>query len=138
MAHVLVKGEIEVPAERLWGLVADFADVGWMPGGERARTEGDGPGMVRILGMGATEIRERLESRDPATQTIVYTIPQGLPMPIRDYRATMTVRATGDRRSELLWACTFEPDGATEAEATAQVDNLYQMMIGWIRDYLTT
>jgi hypothetical protein len=136
MASVMVKGEIEVPAERLWRLVADFGDVRWIPGGEGARTEGSGPGMVRILSMGPTEIRERLESRDDAAQTIVYTIPQGLPMPIRDYRATMTVRATGDRSSVLEWACTFEPDGAPEPDAKAQVENLYGMMIGWIRDYL--
>jgi polyketide cyclase/dehydrase/lipid transport protein len=137
MARVVVKGEIEVPADRLWKLVADFGNVGWIPGGESARTEGNGPGMVRIIDMGAGEIRERLESRDEAAQTIVYTIPQGLPMPITDYRATMIVRALGDRRSELEWSCTFQPDGVPEAEPRAQLENLYTIMIGWIRDRLT-
>lgn len=136
MAHVTVKEEIEAPADRLWHLVANFGDVRWIPGGESARTEGDGPGMVRILGMGSAEIRERLESRDEASRTIVYTIPQGLPMPITNYRATMIVRSLGDRRSELQWSCAFEPDGVTEAEANAQVEGLYRMMIGWIRDFL--
>lgn len=136
MAHVIVKEEIEAPADRLWRLVADFGDVRWIPGGESARAEGDGPGMVRILGIGAAEIRERLESRDEESRTIVYTIPQGMPMPITKYRATMIVRPVGDRRSELQWSCTFEPDGVPEAEAHAQVEGLYRMMIGWIRDFL--
>jgi len=136
MAQVVVKEAIDTPPERLWRLVADFGDVRWIPGGERARTEGTGPGMVRIMGAGGAEIRERLESRDEAARTIVYTIPQGLPMPITDYRATMTVRSINDRQSELEWSCTFKPAGVPEAEAKAQVDNLYHMMIGWIRDYL--
>jgi len=136
MSHVVVKEQIDVPADRLWGLVADFGNVPWIPGGENARTEGNGPGMVRILPMGSSEIRERLESRDEAARTIIYTIPSGLPMPITDYRSTMVVRATGERRSELEWSCTFKPDGVTEAEAKAQVENLYRMMIGWIRDCL--
>jgi hypothetical protein len=136
MAHVVVREEIDAPRDRLWGLVADFGNVGWIPGGESARTEGAGPGMVRILGMGGAEIRECLESRDDAARTIVYTIAQGLPLPLTDYRATMTVRSAGDRRSELEWSCTFTPAGVPEGEAKAQVEDLYHMMIGWIRDYL--
>ena len=136
MAQVIVKEDIDAPADRLWRLVADFGNVRWSPGGEGARTEGNGPGMVRILGIGSSEIRERLESRDDAARTIVYTIPQGLPMPITDYRATMIVRSAGDRRSELEWSCTFKPDGVPEAEASAQLEGLYRMMIGWIRDFL--
>ena len=136
MSQVRVKEEIAVAADRLWRLVVDFGNVGWIPGGEGVRTEGKGPGMVRILGFGGAEVRERLDSVDEPRRTIVYTIPQGLPMPIKDYRATMTVRDVGPQKSELDWSCTFEPDGVTEEEAKAQVENLYHMMIGWIRDHL--
>jgi hypothetical protein len=136
MAHVVVKEEVAVPPDTLWRLVADFGSVGWIPGGETARAEGTGAGMVRIFGAGSgAEIRERLESVDEAARRIVYTIPQGMPMPIKHYRATMTVHP-GGQRSVLEWSCTFEPDGVAEADAKAQVENLYKMMIGWIRDYL--
>jgi len=136
MAQARIREEIAVPADRLWRVVADFGNVGWIPGGEGARTEGKGPGMVRILGMGGNEIRERLESADDAGRTIVYTIPQGLPMPVKDYRSTMKVHDRGDGKSELEWSCTFEPDGVPEAEARAQLEGLYRMMAGWIRDYV--
>jgi hypothetical protein len=135
-SSIVVKEQIAVPAERLWQLVADFGNVRWIPGGETCRTEGSGPGMVRIMGMGGSEIRERLESVDAAQRTIVYTIPAGLPMPIRDYRATMRVRDAGPGASELEWSCSFVPDGATESDAKAQVEGLYRMMIGWIREHL--
>lgn len=133
MAQVVVREGIAVAPDALWRLVSDFGRVGWIPGGEAALTEGKGPGMVRILGGGT--IRERLEVVDQHTRSIVYTIPQGNPLPIKNYRATMTVHPSGDH-SELEWQCTFEPAGATEAEATAQVENLYRMMIGWIRDHV--
>ncbi len=136
MGAIRVKEEINVPAERLWRLVADFGNVPWIPGGEAARTEGTGPGMVRILGAGDAEIRERLEQMNEAERTIVYTIPSGVPLPIRDYRSTMQVRGISGAASELDWSCTFAPEGVTEAEAGAQLENLYRMMIGWIRDHL--
>jgi hypothetical protein len=47
----------------------------------------------------------------------------------------MTVHGSG-AKSELEWQCTFEPNGVTEADAKAQVESLYRMMIGWIREYL--
>jgi len=138
MAHLVVREEIDATEDRLWRVVADFGNVRWIPGGESARTEGSGPGMVRILGAEGAEIRERLESRDDSARTIVYTIPTGLRLPITDYRATMTVRSAAERRSTLEWSCTFTPAGIPEAEAKAQVENLYRMMIGWIRDYLAS
>ncbi len=137
MAQVTVEEAIAVAPRLLWGVVADFGNVGWIPGGDTVRTEGAGPGMVRIFGSGDAEIRERLESVDQHTRSIVYTVPQGLPLPVRQYRATMTVRAGGDGGSVLEWACTFEPQGASEADATAQVAGLYRLMLGWIRDYVT-
>jgi len=136
MGAITVKEEINVPADRLWRLVADFGRVPWIPGGDAARTEGSGPGMVRIFGAGDTEIRERLEQLNEADHSIVYTIPRGLPLPVRDYRSTMRVRSVSAASSELDWSCTFTPDGVTEAEAAAQLENLYRMMIGWIRDHL--
>ena len=136
MAQVTVREDIAVAPATLWNLVADFGNAGWIPGGDRVRTEGKGPGMVRMFGDGSAQIRERLESVDQHTRSIVYTIPQGNPLPIKNYRATMTVHSGGDQQSELEWMCTFEPNGVSDADAIAQVENLYRMMIGWIRDYL--
>lgn len=136
MAQVTVRDGVPVAPDRLWRLVSDFGNAGWIPGGDSARVDGKGPGMFRIFGSGSAEIRERLESVDQHTRSIVYTIPQGIPLPIKNYRATMTVHPAGDQASELEWMCTFEPNGVSEADAKAQVENLYTMMIGWIRDYL--
>lgn len=134
MAKTTVKEEIAVPAADLWALVADFGNVPWIPGGDQATVEGAGVGMTRSLMDGA--VVERLESIDESKQQIGYTIEKGLPLPITDYHATMTVSARGEDRSELDWTCTYEPAGVSAEDADAQVRGLYGTMIGWIKENL--
>src|SRR5262249_9091620 len=106
------------------------------PGGDAAKLEGRGPGMFRVFGGPKGEIRERLESVDPAQRTLVYTIPQGVPFPVKGYRATMVVSDAGRGRGALEWTCEVQPDGGTETEAGKTIEGMYGMMIGWIRDHL--
>ncbi len=134
MGNATVKKSIPAPADKLWALVADFGDTSWMPGGGGSvEVQGSGPGMARIINAGDTKIREVLETCNAAERTLVYTIPEGVPFPVENYRSTMTV--TGDENgSELEWTCSFEPNGATDAEATAMIEGMYGTMIGWISD----
>jgi len=135
MAKARVKQEIAAPADVVWKLVADFGNVSWFPGAS-AKLEGRGPGMVRIFSGPNGEIRERLESLDDAKRTLVYTIPQGVPFPVENYRATMAVEDAGAGRCTLEWTCTCDAKGVTDAEATAAIENMYGMMVGWMRDHL--
>ena len=135
MVEAIVEADFDVPAARLWALVADFGNVDWMPGMDGARVEGDGPGMTRILPAGEKEIHERLESVDPSNRTLIYTIPKNIPFAVKDYRATMLVEEAGEG-SHLRWSCVCEADGITEGEARQTVSGLYEMLIGWIRDHL--
>ena len=134
MAETTVKAEIAVPAEKLWALVRDFGNVPWIPGGDEARVEGEGVGMIRILAGGA--VREQLESLDEANLRIGYTILEGLPVPATDYHATMTVTSTGADGCELDWTCRYEPSGTTAEDCDTQFRGLYGLMIGWIKEQL--
>ena len=136
MAKIQVKQELPTPADELWKLVADFGNVPWIPGGENVRLEGRGPGMVRIFAGPNGEIRERLESVDAARRSLVYTIPQGVPFPVTGYRATMAVADAGKGKSTLTWTCECKAAGVSEAEAAKIIEDMYGMMIGWIRDHL--
>ncbi len=135
MTEVTVSADFDVPSSRLWQLVADFGDVSWIPGMADVRVEGQGPGMTRFLPAGAVEIHERLESIDPDSRSIVYTIPENIPFAAANYRATMRVEDAG-AGSRLIWSCTLDPQGASEGETQQTVRGLYEMMIGWIRDHL--
>lgn len=132
MATVTVKRTLEVPADRVWKLVADFGDTSWMPGPPKSELVGSGPGMERRIPAGPGKvIREQLESVDQASRTLVYTIPENVPFPVKDYRATMRVTGAG-AGSELEWSASFEPVGTDEAAAAKGIEDMYGLMIGWI------
>jgi hypothetical protein len=132
VANVSVKRTLEVPVDLVWKLVADFGDTSWMPGPPEVERVGSGPGMERRISAGSGKvICERLESVDAASRTLVYTIPENVPFPVKDYRATMRVGAAGSG-SELEWSASFEPQGADEATAAKGIEDMYGVMIGWI------
>lgn len=132
MAHVRVTRALAVPADALWKLVASFGDTSWMPAGAQVTLHGSGPGMERRIAAGPDRvIHERLESVDEAGRTLTYSIPVNVPFPVKDYRATMRVRARG-AGSELDWSASFEPAGASEADAGKAIEGMYGVMIGWI------
>ncbi len=134
MAEARVKQNVDVPAERLWRVVADFGDMSWLPdGGANVRTEGSGPGMARLIAMGDKTIREQLESLDEDARTLVYTIPENVPFPVTDYRATIRIGEAADG-CEIDWSCRFEPVGVSDAQAAEMIQGMYGTMIGWIRD----
>ena len=137
MGKASVTQAMNVPVETTWNLVADFGNTSWMPGGAQARLEGDGPGMARLIQAGPDKvIREQLESVDGENRTLVYTIPDtDVPFPVSGYRSTMQVDKTTEG-SDLTWSCEFQPNGTTDGEAQAAIEQMYGLMTGWIRDTL--
>jgi hypothetical protein len=132
MATARVTRELDVSADALWRLVSSFGDTSWMPGGARVTLHGAGPGMERHIHAAPDKvIRERLESVDEGSRTLVYTIPEHVPFPVKDYRASMRVRPKG-AGSELDWSVSFEPVGASEADARQAIEGMYGVMVGWI------
>jgi hypothetical protein len=132
MPSARVTRTLDVPADALWRLIAAFGDTSWMPAGAKVTVLGSGPGMERRISAGpAKVIRERLEFADARSRTLVYTIPENVPFPVKDYRATMRVLTKG-AGSELDWSATFEPVAASEADARKAIEGMYGVMIGWI------
>jgi hypothetical protein len=137
MARVTVKESLGFPAQKVWDLVADFGNVSWFQGLAKSEVRGRGPGMVRLMYAGDNPpITERLESLDAKRRTLTYTIPENIPFPVSDYRATMTVRESGPGASELEWSCELTPKGIPEAQAVAMLEGMYKTMIGWLREAL--
>jgi len=90
--------------------------------------------MIRVMYAGDNPpIQERLESLDAKNRTLSYTIPENIPFPVSDYRATMKVRESSPKECELEWSCELTPQGIPEAQAVAMLEGMYKTMIGWLR-----
>ena len=136
MAAVVVRSEFGVSADALWKLVGDFGNVSWMQGISQHEIEGQGPGMVRVFHVGdAPPVREQLEAVDEQSRTLTYTIPEGIPFPVLNYRAKMVVSETA-AGSLLEWSCSCDPDGVSDKEASAIIEGMYGAMVGWLKSAL--
>ncbi len=126
MGDYSTEGEFELSVDALWAAIRDFGNVSWLPGKPNFSSQGEGPGMIRTLDMSPIPtVREQLDSIDEDARTIFYRIIEGIPMPVKEYRATMQAVDAGDGRSRLIWSSTWEPDGVTEEEARKVVANMY-------------
>lgn len=97
-------------ADAAWALLADLpAWASWAPvGSVTVEQPGDaqGVGMVRLMRTGPLKVRERAEVLDADARRFEYTLVSGLP--IRDYRAVVTVAKEGDA-ARITWRSTFRP-----------------------------
>ena len=118
------------PAE-LWKKVGDFNGLNtWHPAiatSEVVKGNNNEVGAHRKLTLSdGAVIVEELAARDDAGMTLTYTILEG-PLPVTDYRSTITVVAEGDGQSKLSWSSTFKPATGTEpAKAQEVIGGVYQ------------
>ena len=126
MASVSMKTTLNASADEAWQAIRDFGGIDQLVEGiVECSVEGSGVGAVRTLAFAdGGEIQERLESLDDAARTLSYSIIAS-ELPMEGYLSTMAVRALGEGTCELSWSSTFEPKGASEAEARALVEGVY-------------
>ncbi|MDH3211295.1 MAG: SRPBCC family protein [Myxococcales bacterium] len=137
MVEVRTEREFEVDAKALWAILADFGDIRWIPGIEQVELEGEGVGMVRhVTAPGMPQLHERLDAIDHATMTLDYSLPAVAYLQVRNYRARARVVALAAGRCRLVWSCRAEADAVDEAQATANTEAFYAMVMTWIRDFL--
>ncbi len=132
-----VEREFDTPANALWAILADFGDISWIPGLEKVELEGEGVGMIRHVTVpGMPQLHERLDAIDHDRMVLDYSLPAVAYLKVKDYRARAHVIGLEAGRCRLVWSCTSEPDGVTQAEATANTEAFYAMVLTWIGDFL--
>lgn len=127
MTTVTVSENINASAGKVWAALSDFGGI--KAGGPitSVETEGAGVGMVRTLVLGDGKVVERLDRFDTAARVFAYSIVNDdSPLPVAKYSATVTITDTGDGSSHVDWTGTFEPKGASEAEASQVVEGIYR------------
>ena len=124
MAQVHKTREFDRPADELWALIGDFHGIHkWIPGVEPSESI-DGGARRKLPMPGGGAIVERLVEEGERSYT--YAIEEG-PIPVTNYRSTISVKDAGDDKSVVDWHGTFEPaEGATEEASVQIVEMIYE------------
>ncbi len=124
MADVSMSTKLYAPADQVWKLVGGWnALADWHPAIEKSEVEGGGE-VRRLHLVGGGEIVETLDHHDDGARTYSYEINSG-PLPVANYRATITVRDE-EGGAKVEWSSNFEPSGASEGDAIATIQGIYQ------------
>lgn len=137
MPTITVSRNVAASADAIWALLADFADVRWIPVIDNVTVEGTGPGMRRKI-YGSKD-----PSADPTIETLIWTRPEqkqlsyritNNPLPVSKFEAVVSVAdsapATGGCR--IAWAVDYEPAG-DDGSARASIEMVYGMMADWLQ-----
>ncbi len=123
MSEVSLSTHLNVKPEQVWELIGHFnALADWHPAVEKSRLEEGG--MLRKLSLvGGGEIVEKLIPTEEE-HTYEYSILSG-PLPVMNYKSRIRVVEDGDG-AKVEWSSQFEPSGASESEAVAAIQGVYQ------------
>jgi len=117
--------ELDFPAELVWNLIGDFNGLpSWHPEVHASELEEEGT-VRRLVVSGGEIVRERVEGHDSVAREYEYSLLES-DLPVRDYRARLRVRETGETRCRVEWASRFSPHGVSEEEAIQIIGGIYQ------------
>ncbi|MGF1641562.1 MAG: SRPBCC family protein [Rhodospirillales bacterium] len=133
MAKVSMSTSLPVPAAEVWKLIGGFnALPDWHPAVECSELA-DG-GRIRTLTLlGGAKIVEKLEYANDGMRTYSYSIVDS-PLPVANYWATIELIERRDGTCSVSWSSDFEPRDASESEAVAAVQRIYQQGFDNLRE----
>ena len=125
MKKVTVATKVMAPADEVWRLVGGWnALPSWHPAVETSAIEDGGHTRRRLKLADGAEFTEQLEKFDGEAKTYTYSIVAS-PLPLADYRSTITVRREGEK-STIEWSTTFKPLDAGDSEIGKAIESFYQ------------
>jgi hypothetical protein len=134
MDIVQLTDAIDAPVAEVWAVISGFGNnKSWMTVVKSCALEGWGIGSVRTVDAGAGKVRERLDECDPKAYRISYTMVQPSPLPVKNPRSSMQLRADGPNRTVLTWTLHADSrEGASDA-FVERVNMLYRTGLEGIR-----
>jgi hypothetical protein len=117
MAELKREREFGVSPDDLWKKIGDFTDMSWAGIAPDSLEALDG-GKRRKISMGPSSVVEALVASDERSYS--YTIEEG-PLPVSNYRSTLSVEEAGDGSAKVRWVGTFDPAEGTPAEGAEQI-----------------
>ena len=127
---LIVTRNINVPAEKVWNVLEDFGNMGWLNMADISiEVIGEGIGMVRRVSLNGQYIDERLESMDKQAGLLTYSIEECELFPFKNYLAQMTVEKINEFECKMTWMSDFEEGNMPKEEAESMMTFNYNTML---------
>jgi hypothetical protein len=118
-----------ISAADLWDVIGDFGDTGKWTGRppEACVADGVGIGALRTLTLAdGRVIVDRLEAQGEFFYSYSIAMAPGtIPLPVKSYRATMSVAPLDGASCTFTWSGLFEPQGISDKEAVEFFERVY-------------
>lgn len=130
MHSVSISHSFQVPAERLWALLADFSNLDWYSPAEHVEAVGSGIGQIRRISMPGMPgpVEEQLRELDPQRRHLRYHLLENDIITMLDYEVSMTVSAEDDESARIDLEAGF-------SSVRGDIDP--QIMLGVVKDTYT-
>ena len=94
--------------------------------------------MIRhVTAPGLPPLAENMDELDPDNRIQDYSIPEVEFVNVKNYRAIAQVSPLAEGHCRLVWSCEGEAfGGVSDDEANQNMIGFYQMVMGWIGDYV--
>lgn len=116
MAKVERNQEFNKSADEMWELIGDFAGLHKFADVPPAEMSEDGK--VRKFAMGPNHIVERLIEEGERSYTYII---EDSPLPVANYKSTLSVSDAGDGKCVVNWVGTFDPAEGSDEQAGVQI-----------------
>jgi carbon monoxide dehydrogenase subunit G len=129
---------VTAPAEKVWETIGGFCGIEkWHPAvSSCALSTSDGKPIRTIALKGGGTVVEQQLGRDEAQMKYTFAILEG-PLPVANYVSTIQVEPSGSASSKVTWTASFEPKGASAAEAKSAVNGIFVKGLAGIVDGAT-
>jgi len=124
MLHAIQVVTIDAPADAVWQMISDFeAGAKYLAMVTHCVVQGQGIGALRTLTyLDGSVILERLETVDPSTHRLAYTLLSDTPF--GSCLTTMALRALGPDTAEVTWTASFQRTSLPTNEAMSLMEGM--------------
>jgi hypothetical protein len=121
--------DASVGVDKVWAAVGDFCGIAnWHPalaGCELSEKDGAKIRTLTLKDNGGT-IVEKLVDWSDGGHSYTYEILEPGPLPVANYKSTLTVMDNGSGGAAIGWVGSFDAKGASEADAKAAIEGVYK------------
>lgn len=121
---VKTEAVIEGPVGDVWSKIGGWCSIKeWHPAFVGCDEMRKGENLHRVLTLGdGAQIFEKLTGENENSYTYVI---EKSPLPLENYKSTISVSAEGDDKTKVTWVSTFDAKGKPDAEVAAMIKGVY-------------